>query len=397
MPRNKRPLPRKSNNIPQENSSSAAREIASLAMAIAEQGLQGAAREEELATLVRRALRRKHDDVLDEAIDIARYSDPDACRYLRERVGEEAASQRIHREGAPEMEVDAFLIPLFARSTGGLDEAEAFADDAAFDELVASFQQGGLESPAAKVVLVRHVYDLGALQAVSWCGLHEILREAAASMSARKPMPVPLLQATMQPWVGGTCAPGQQTMELRFLLGFALKRADDRFYAVPGDEAAADAFFDARMDRYANWTANNAPLVRRCLAADPARVEVDFLYQDLFFGARERAEAELGMLAVLSEVNHALSGLGMEVDDARAVVAVLDGGEQAILRTNLYRREGATLLGTIDKPVDLSADLGEELDDLCDALTTLGVGVVAVAAGFDDQGQPEGEQTYGVE
>ncbi|HWJ94402.1 MAG TPA: hypothetical protein VNT33_06730, partial [Telluria sp.] len=134
-----------------------------------------------------------------------------------------------------------------------------------------------------------------------------------------------------------------------------------------------------------------------CLAADPSRVEVDFLYQDLFFGARDRAEAELGMLAVLSEVNHALSTLGIEIDDARAVVAVLDGGDQAILRTNLYRREASDLLGTIDKPVDLSADLGEEMDDLCDALTTLGVGVVAVAAGFDEQGQPEGEQTYGVE
>lgn len=397
MPRNKRPLPRKSNNIPQESSSSAAREIASLALAIAEQGLRTAAREEELSTLVRRALRRKHDDVLDEAIDIVRYSDPDACRYLRERVGEEAASLRIHREGAPEMEIDAFLIPLFARSTGGLDEAEAFADDAAFGELVASFRQGGLESPDAQVVLVRHVYDLGALQAITWCGMHEILREAAASMSAKKPIPVPLLQATMRPWSGGTFAPGQETMELRFLLGFALKPADDPFYAVPEDEEAADAYFDARMDRYGNWTATNAPLVRRCLAADPAGVEVDFLYQDLFFGARERAEAELGMLAVLSEVNHALATLGVELDGARAVVAVLDGGEQAILRTNLYRRDGADLLGSIDKPVDLSADLGEELDDLCDALTTLGVGVVAVAAGFDDEGRPEGEQTYGVE
>ncbi|HWJ95466.1 MAG TPA: DUF2863 family protein, partial [Telluria sp.] len=341
MPRNKRPLPRKSNNIPQENTSSAAREIASIAIVMAEQGLRSEARAEELSTLIRRALRRKHDDVLDEAIDIARYSDPDACRFLRERVGEEAASQRIHREGAPEMEIDAFLIPLFARSTGGLDEAEAFADDAAFDELVASFQKGGLESPDATVVLVRHVYDLGALQAITWCGMHEILREAAASMSAKKPVPVPLLQATMQPWTGATFAPGQETMELRFLLGFALKRADDPFYAEPDNEEDADAYFDARMDRYGAWTAANAAVVRRCLAADPARVEVDFLYQDLFFGARDRAEAELGMLAVLSEVNHALSTLGIEIEDARAVVAVLDGGDQAILRTNLYRREAS--------------------------------------------------------
>ena len=60
-------------------------------------------------------------------------------------------------------------------------------------------------------------------------------------------------------------------------------------------------------------------------------------------------------------------------------------------------RSGASVPGTIDKPVDLSADLGEELDDLCEALVTLGLGEVAVAAGFDDAGQPEGEQTYGVD
>ena len=51
---------------------------------------------------------------------------------------------------------------------------------------------------------------------------------------------------------------------MRFLVGFALKRADDPFYAVPAGDAQADAFFDARMERYRDWTVKAAPLVARC-------------------------------------------------------------------------------------------------------------------------------------
>jgi hypothetical protein len=394
MPRNKRPLPRKSNNTPQPNAAAQIRELNSLAFAIIEreEDGSGSAREEELVTAVRRALRRKHDDVLYGALESAGFSDPDACRYLRARIEEEAASQRIRRDDAPELEIDAFMVPLFVRCRGGLVEGEAFQDDAAFGELVDSFKRAGLESEAAGVVLVRHLYDLGEIDAISYGALHEIVREAAASMTAKKPAPVPLLEASMRGWSGSHFAAGDETMELRFLLGFSLKRADDPFYAAPADEEGSDAYFDARMERYRAWAGAVAPLAARCVAFDPGRVELDFLYQDLFFGARDEAAAELSMLTTLAEVSQLLGARGMAVGQARAVVAVTDGGDQALLSINLYA--GGELAGSLDKPVELSADLGDELDALCDALLTLGLGSVETAAGFTDEGEPEGAQPF---
>jgi hypothetical protein len=394
MPRNKRPLPRKSNNTPQPNTAAQIRELSSLALSIIEREEDGSggAREEELATLVRRALRRKHDEVLYGAVEFAKFTDPDACRYLRAKIEDEAASQRIRRDDAPELEIDAFMVPLFVRSHGGLVEAEAFQDDAAFDELVASIKRLGLESPGANVVLVRHLYDLGEIDAISYGTLHEIVREAAASMTAKKPAPMPLLEASMRGWSGSPFEATDEAMELRFLLGFSLKRVDDPFYAVPADEADSDAYFEARMQRYRGWTAEVAPLLQRCLAVDAARVAVDFLYQDLFFGAREEAAAELSMLTTLAEASQLLGERGLAPAQARAVVAVTDGGDQALLHTKLYA--GDQVVGALDKPVDLSADLGEELDELCDALLMLGMGSVETAAGFTDSGEPEGAQPF---
>jgi hypothetical protein len=395
MPRNKRPLPRKSNNTPPPSPDAHIRELSTLALTIVERGESGTEREEELVMLVRRALRRKHDEVLYGAVEDAKYTDPDACRLLRGHIEEEAASQRIRREGAPELEIDAFLVPLFVRSRGGLVEDEALADDAAFEELVQSFKRGGLESPDASVVLVRHLYDWSEIDQVSYCELHEIVREAAASMTSKKPAQVPLLAATMRGWSTEQFDPEDEAMELRFLLGFSLKRADDPFYAVPADEEGSDAYFDARMERYRAWTVDAAPLVQRCLARDPARVSVDFLYQDLFFGAREEALSEVTMLAVLTAVNEVLEERGAEPAQVRAVVAAMDAGEQAVLRLNLYR--DGELLGSFDKEVDLAADIWTELDDLCEALGTLGVAGIETAAGFDEDGQPEGAQVYGEE
>jgi hypothetical protein len=394
MPRNKRPLPRKSNNTPQPNLDAQVRELSTLALTIVERGEDesGSPREDELLTLVRRALRRKHDEVLYGAVEYTKYSDPDACRYLRGRIEEEAASQRIRREGAPELEIDAFVLPLFVKSRGGLRQAEAFQDDEAFATLVDSFSALNVESAAAKVLLVRHLYDFAEINNISYGSLHEIVREAAASMTAKKPMPVPLLEATMTGWNGERAGSSDDAMELRFLLGFSLKRADDPFYAVPEDEAGSDAYFDARMARYRAWTVEAAPLVKRCLATDPGRLTIDFLYQDLFFGARGQAVDELAMLVALAEANQVLDMRGIAAADARAVVAVLDGGENALLRTNIY--SGDELLGSVEKAVDLSADLGEELDDMCDALLTFGFGSVDTAADFTPDGQPEGAQPF---
>jgi hypothetical protein len=94
----------------------------------------------------------------------------------------------------------------------------------------------------------------------------------------------------------------------------------------------------------------------------------------------------------LAEANQVLDMRGIAAADARAVVAVLDGGENALLRTNIY--SGDELLGSVEKAVDLSADLGEELDDMCDALLTFGFGSVDTAADFTPDGQPEGAQPF---
>jgi hypothetical protein len=394
MPRNKRPLPRKSNNTPQPSADAQLRELSTLALTIVERDEidSGSTREEELLTLVRRALRRHHDDVLDGAIEYTKFTDPDACRYLRAVVEEEASSQRLRREGAPEIEIDAFMIPLFVRSTGGLAEAEAFADEEAFTRLVESFQSLGLESDAANVVLVRHLYDMGEVDAIGFSQLHDIVREAAASMTAKKPTPVPLLEATMTGWTSQQFAPEDAAMELRFLFGFSLKAVDDPFYAVPEDEEEGEAYYDARLERYRSWTVEAAPLVRRCLAADGERLSVDFLYQDLFFGARETAADEMSMLMALAEANQLLGMRGLSAEQTRAVVAVLDGGENALLRTNLYH--AGELVGSVDKAVDLAADLGEELDDMCDALLTFGFEPVETAADFTPDGTPEGAQPF---
>jgi hypothetical protein len=398
MPRHKRPLPRKSNNVQEPDVDGQAQALADLALDIAEPEEDDpellAAREDELLTAVRRALRRKHDEVLYGALELARYSDPDACRLLRERIDEEAATLRIRREGAPELEIDAFLVPLFVQSQGGLVEAENFQDDAAYDALLDSFRQAGLDSAGAKLALIRHAYDLDEIDRITYGTLHEMLREGAASLTGNKLAPAPTIEASMRGWSGDGFAPDETAMELRFLLGFSLKRADDPFYQVPGDEAGSDAWFEARSGRYRTWTGQVAPLVARCLAADPERLSLNFLYQDLFFGAKEQGVAELAMLGTLSEVSRVLGEKQLEPGQVHAVVAPLDGGEQIVLRLNLYAVDGGPPWATIDKPVDLAADLHAEVDDLCDALLTFGIEGVSVAAGFSADGHPEGAEPY---
>jgi hypothetical protein len=398
MPRHKRPLPRKSNNVQEPDVDSQAQALADLALELAERedGDPGAfsAREEEMITEIRRALRRKHDDVLYGAIELARYSEPDACRLLRERVDEEAATLRIHREGGPELEIDAFLVPFFVQSQGGLVETESFQDDEAYDALLASFKEAGLDSPGAKVALIRHAYDLEEIDGVTYGALHEMLREAAASLTDKKLAPAPTIAASMRGWSGEGFAPDENAVQLRFLLGFSLKRADDPFYQVPADEAGSDAWFEARNERYRDWTVRFAPVVARSLAAAPERLTLTFLYQDLFFGAKEQGVAELSMLGTLSEVSQVLAEKQLDVDQVHAVVAPLDGGEQIVLRVNLYAVDGGPPWATMDKPVDLAADLNAEADDLCEALLTLGLEGVSVATGFSADGHPEGAEPY---
>jgi hypothetical protein len=246
------------------------------------------------------------------------------------------------------------------------------------------------------VALIRHAYDLDEVDRIHYGMLHEMLREAAASLQDKKLAPAPTIEASMRGWTGEGFAPDEHAMELRFLMGFSLKRTDDPFYRVPDDEAGSDAWFAARMERYRNWTETAAPLLARCLAADPERVTINFLYQDLFYGAKEQGLSELAMLGTLSEVTRVLSDKQLEPDQVHAVVAPLDGGDQIVLRLNLYAVDGGPPWASLEKPVDVTAVLHDEVDDLCQALLTLGIEGVSVASGFSADGHPEGAMPFEV-
>lgn len=398
MSKNKRPVPSKLREDAEPDTDALAQSLADLALEIAEDEDENPEalreREHELLAAVRKALRKKQDEVLYGAIELARYADPDAGHYLGSHVEEEAATLRIRREGAPEHEIDAFLVPLFVQSAGGLAEAEDFQDDAAYEQLVQSFHDAGLESAGARLVLVRHAYDLAEIDRIAFSALHEMLREAAAALNAKKPAPAPTLEASIRGWSDGGFAPDEVALQLRFLLGFSLKRADDPFYQAPADDHAADAYFAARMARYQAWTVDAAPLVQRCLAAEPERLTINFLYQDLFFGAKEQGASELAMLGTLSEVNAVLAEKQLAPDRVHAAVAPVAAGDQALLRVNLYAVDGGPPWATVDKAVDPAADLSAAMDDLCDALLTLGLEGVSVARGFSADGHPEGAAPY---
>ena len=403
MPKNKRPLPRTSNNPREPDNASVAQELADLALAIAEReeapGFGTAdEREEELLAAVRKLLRKKRDEALYEAIETARYTDPEACRLLRGRIEEEAANLRLRREDGNgkgvEYEIDAFLIPLFVRTQGGLQAADTFQDEEAFEALANSFHPAGLESAGGKLVLVQHAYDLAEIDHVSYSSLQEMLREAAGTLLEKKLQPAPTIEASIRGWTGERFAPDESALELRFLLGFSLKRTDDPFYAVPRDEAGADAWYAAREERFRAWTAQAAPLVRRLLGREPDGIHVDFLYQDLFYGAKEQGVSELTTLGILSEIARTLSDKDLAPDGVHAAVAPLDTGEHIVLRINLYALDGGTPWGSVETPVDLAADLGAEIDNLCDALLSLGLEGVSVATGFSEDGHAEGAEPY---
>lgn len=398
MPKNKRPLPRTSNNPREPDTASQAQELADLALAIAEREDEPGfgtddEREKELLGAVRKLLRKKRDEALYEAIESARFTDPEACRLLRGRIEEEAATLRVRRDEA-EYEIDAFLIPLFVRSPGGLVAEETFQDAEAFEALSASFHAGGLEGGSGKVVLIQHAYDLAEVDHIAFSTLQEMLREAANSLLEKKLQPAPAIEASIRGWTGERFAPDDSAVELRFLLGFSLKRADDPFYAIPNDEAGSDAWYAAREERYRDWTFQVAPLLRRCLASDPERVHVDFLYQDLFYGAKEQGVSELSTLSTLSEVARTLSAKELEADQVHAAVAPIDAGEHIVLRINLYALDGGRPWGSVETAVDLAADLAVEVDNLCDALLALGLEGVSIASGFSEDGHAEGAEPY---
>jgi hypothetical protein len=404
MPKNKPPVPRKSAVAQEEDADVMAQALAELALDIVEPeeaDLADAAglrlKEDELARLVRNALRKKNDEVLYGAIEHAKHLDLTAWQYLRAHVEEAGATMMIRRDGKPTEEMVAFLVPVFIHSTGGLVLAETFQDTAAFEFLRASFQQAGLESPDAKVVLISHAYDLKEIDSISYSQLNDMLREVAATMSEKKLIDTPALAASISGWKGGGFEPLDEAMELRFLLGFARKRADDPFYAVPEDEEGADAFFAARLERYRNWAQQAAPLLQACLAPASKTLTLNFLYQDLFYGAKEQGMAEMAMLAMMSEINAALDDNKLDAAEVSAIVAPADVDDQMVLRVALYRAENAAPIASPEMPFDLAADLQTEVDDICDALATIGIHAVSVAMRFGPDGQPQNVQRYSPE
>ncbi|MFA9216938.1 MAG: hypothetical protein ACEQSK_07510 [Sphingomonadaceae bacterium] len=394
MPKNKRPAPRKSATSPEVIDEQNALILSQLALDLSEREEYHAEdeilRQKDLdfKRLLRKLLNQHKDEVLYSAIELAQDEAIEAWTLLREAVAEEAGTLLLRREGAPTLEVNAFAIPLFVHSTGGLDALQDFQDPEAFDALVASFQQAGLEGPKAKVVLIRHAYDLKEIDGITYGALHAMVRDAATSMTEKKLVQTPALERSMSGWAPSAFGASDSAVELRFLLGFALKREDDPFYQVPTDEAAADAWFAARMARYQAWTEQYAPLVRRCLSATPDALSLNFLYQDLFFGAKEQALAEYATLQMLADLNHALEAAQLDPAQASVVLAPADIDGQMVLRVQLSAAPGTAVLAICDRPLDLAADLELEVDDVRDALASIGILRVAVAQKFDASGQP---------
>ncbi|WP_332852872.1 DUF2863 family protein [Duganella sp. S19_KUP01_CR8] len=398
MPKNKRPVPRKSANSPELKDEQQTTELCALALDLADgefnNDIVADSTRAELAQkaldfqrLLRKLLNQSKDEVLYGAIELARDESRDGYRYLRNAVEEGAASLMLRREGAPEMEIDAFAIPVFVHSQGGLDPAFDFQDAAAYEALLDSFTDAGLESPKAKVVLVSHAYDLDEFERVSYGQLHTMVREAAQSLTEKKIAAAPALERSMAAgWSATGFGADDTAVELRFLLGFAMKRADDAFYQVPAGDKAADAYFAKRAERYQKWTEQHAPLVARCLGRGrgDGALRLNFLYQDLFFGAREQGQSEYAMLQLLSALNQAIDGRAPA--GLNAVIAPSDVDDEMVLRVQL--RDGEAVLASGDKPLDLGADLELEVDDLRDALASIGVTEVQVALRFDAHGQP---------
>jgi hypothetical protein len=342
---------------------------------------------DELQKMVRNALRKKQDEVLYGAIEHASYDNPGAYVLLRGAIEEAAAAIVLRAENKPAEEIDAFLVPVFVNSVGGVRRAETFADPAGFELLRASFQAAGLESAAATVVLISHLYDIDEIDALSYCEVNDMLREVAATMGG-KSAPMPILERSIAA-DETPHAPGDEVTELRFLLGFVRRRVDDPAYAIPDDEAGSEAWFDARMDKYRAWTAMADGLLRACISADPARVTLNFLFQNQFFAAKRQAMAEAELLSLMAELGELFDEHALEPEQCSAVVGPVAREADIALRVAIYRNGDAAPLASVELPYDLGDDLDEEIEALCDILHNLGMASLSTADGFGADGQPE--------
>ncbi len=346
--------------------------------------------------IIKRSLHQKKDEVLYDALARTETLDHRAGLHLKEAIEEAAEVTVIERAEGKKMEINAFVIPVFLHTTGGLDPARCFQDQEAFEALSKSFQAGQLESESATVVLVNHGYHLNEIDGITYSHLHEMLRDAFGAMTDKRIAATPAIDRSFGGWPDSPFAPDDRAIELRLLLGFSLKAVDDPFYVVPEPEAAADAYFATREMRFQKWTTSAAALVKRCFglsgtaaANDPGQEsEVHFLYQDLFHGGKERGIAEYFMLQMISELNHGLQQQGLEASQTRAVIGPVDMGGEAVLRVHLHALGDGTLSAAADKPIPGMPDWDMEFADAHGALTMLGVKTVSLARQFDRDGIP---------
>ncbi|WP_342119767.1 hypothetical protein [Pseudoduganella sp. OTU4001] len=362
MQKNKRPA--KGHPPAADKDESLSHELCSLALA----------QDPELRHAVRRHLRHGKDAILLGAIELARGEDVEAYRHLKEAIEEDAGTVLLRKGDGPELEINAFAIPLFVHSQGGLREADGFQDEQAYAALLDSFTSAGLEGPKAKVVLVQHAYDLAEMERITPSQLNAMVYEAAAALSGKKVAEAPALLRSIAGWQPSTFGAADEAVELRFLLGFALKRADDPFYAMPPAGKQQDAWFEARLQRYQDWTVSAAPLLQRCLAsgARAPALRLNFQYQDLFYGALQQGRSEHWMLAMMAAFGAALDAHG----SARAVITLVETEDDAALGVQLLGAAGE--LAHADRRLDVGDDVDAEIEDLRDALATLGIGDITV-------------------
>lgn len=349
-------------------------------------------KQRDLRRMVSKSLRQQQDDVLYEALERARDLEADAYPVFREMI-EEAAETVFFARNERNYEVNAFLIPMFVRSTGGLNAEHNFRDADAFTELTDSIKEGQLESADAKVVLVNYAYHLDEIDAITYSHVEAMVRDAFAAMTEKKICTTPAIERSMSSWPANRFSAEDTAVELRFLLGFTLKSVADPFYTIPKKEAAMNAYFELRAQRFQAWSKKVVPLIRRCLGGSERELDVHFLYQDLFHGGKERGISEYFMLQMMSELDHDLQQSGVSPQQTRAVMGPVHADGDTLLRVVMYSGADA-IVASAEKQLSSGCDLQAELDDTCDALLTLGVTAVALAEAFDTKGQAINVQPY---
>ncbi|RJG06555.1 DUF2863 family protein [Noviherbaspirillum cavernae] len=342
----------------------------------------------DLRKTIKKCLQQRREQALDEAIERTCEEDIKAWRVLRENVEDLSGTILFRRDEGADVEVNAFVVPLFVHTTGGLRSDQCFQDEEAFEHLRDSFQDGGLESSKASVVLVSHAYHLDEIECIGYCHLNEMVHEAFDAMTRKKTSAADAIARSMRGWPQSSFAPDDNAIELRFLLGFVLKKMDDPFYHVPEKEAAADRYFEARAARFRKWSQQVMPLLQRSLVIDGRNVQIDFLYQDLFHGGVEAALAELEMLRLLSELQHAMEANGVAPEEVKAIVGPMETDEAVMLRVSLHAMANDTPIGAIDTPLNRMENMQNAIAEIADGLANAGIRNIQIAKLFDANGAP---------